>query len=127
LKNQKTKKFEMTQEAAAAIEEVKNFLKTGTMTYNIELDRPIYLMTDASNVAMGAFLYQIDVYEKTDENKALFLEKYGYEPETNSSVHLMPGVSPGKNVPIVMDFVKDKTQIEMPETLDPTLTMSQKI
>jgi hypothetical protein len=127
LKNQKTKKFEMTQEAAAAIEEVKNFLKSGTMTYNIELDRPIYLMTDASNVAMGAFLYQIDVYEKTDENKALFLEKYGYVPETNSSVHLMPGVSPGKNVPIVLDFVKDRTQIEMPETLDPTLTMSQKI
>jgi hypothetical protein len=84
-------------------------------------------MTDASNVAMGAFLYQIDVYEKTEENKALFLEKYGYVPEMNSSVHLMPGVSPGKNVPIVMDFVKDKTQIEMPETLDPTLTMSQKI
>jgi hypothetical protein len=84
LKNQKTKKLEMTQEAVAAIEEVKNFLKTGAMTYNIELDRPIYLMTDASNVAMGAFLYQIDVYEKTDENKALFLEKYGYEPETNS-------------------------------------------
>jgi hypothetical protein len=65
------KTFQMTKEALAAIKDIIEFLKTRTSVYNVDLSAPIYLMTDASQVASGAFLYQVDVYDRTPENEEL--------------------------------------------------------
>jgi RNase H-like domain found in reverse transcriptase len=51
----------------------------------------------------------------------------GFLPETHSSHHLLPGVSPGKNTPIILDYVRDRENIVIPDTLDPTQNMTQKI
>jgi hypothetical protein len=36
-------------------------------------------------------------------------------------------MSPGKNCPIVTDYVRDKENLFMPDTMDPTLTLTEKL
>jgi hypothetical protein len=76
-----------------------------------------------SQVASGAFLYQIDVYDRTPENEEILKKKLGFLPETHSSHHLLPGVSPGKNTPIILDYVRDREKI-VPDTLYLSLNMT---
>jgi hypothetical protein len=101
LKNQKGKKYQVTEEAEAAVQSIIKIIKLETMKYNPDFSSPFYLATDASQVGSGAFLYQLNVYEKTEEGKKKMLESLGYYPEQEKSVFLIPGVSPGKNTPIV--------------------------
>jgi hypothetical protein len=123
LKDQKTQSFQMTEEALAAITEVKSFLKKETIIYNIDFDQPLYIMTDASQVASGAFLYQLQIYDKNEESKKQLLATCGPHYESDNSVFLVPGMNPGKNCPIVTDYVRDKENLFMPDTMDPTLTV----
>jgi hypothetical protein len=69
LKDQKNKKFTLTKEAIESYEKIKEFLKTSTMLYHPDFNKPFYLSTDASQVGAGAFLYQIISYPKTEEGK----------------------------------------------------------
>jgi hypothetical protein len=79
---------------------------------------------------MGSFLYQVEVYEKTAENEALLLAKMGYLPETGLGYHMLPGVSPGRQVPVVTTFTRDPDDVDKfnPEkTVNSSLTMTEKI
>jgi len=57
LKDQKNKKFQLTQEAQIAYEKLKEFLKKETILYHPDFSQPLYLATDASQVGCGGFLY----------------------------------------------------------------------
>jgi hypothetical protein len=113
LRNQSTTKFSMTKEAEDAVERIKEFLCQETMLYNPRFDEPFYIITDASNVAIGSLLYQLRAYPKTEEGKELMLKELGFLPEDNNlSKHLIPGVSPGRQTPIVCEFLKDKSMVQ---------------
>ena len=130
LKDQKNKKFEWTEEAELAYNAIKNYIKTSLMLYHPDFSKELYLAVDASNVACGSFLYQIDIFDKTPENKEALLKKFNFEPETSNSHFLLPGVSPGKNTPIVTTFTKNESDIKnfAPfDNLNSTLTMTEKI
>ena len=129
-KQEENKKFEFTQEAMISFEKIKDFLKQETMLYNFDFDEPLYLSTDASNVGMGSFLYQIKLYEKTPEGKKAMLKELGYEPEEGLGHFLIPGVSPGRQTPVVTDFLKNKEDLEKydkEKTILSTETMTEKI
>ena len=89
--------FAMTQEANAAIQEVKEFLTHETMTYNKDTAEPVYLSVDASQVGVGAFLYQLKVYPKTAGGRDQMMDELGFLPDTEKAVdvHLIPGSLPG--------------------------------
>jgi Reverse transcriptase (RNA-dependent DNA polymerase)/RNase H-like domain found in reverse transcriptase/Integrase zinc binding domain/Integrase core domain len=130
LKNQKNKKFKMTEEASVAIQGIKDFLKQKMMLSNLNLDKPLYLATDASQVGVGAFLYQLDVYPKNDKGREKCLRNYGFIPEDGAERYLVPGVSPGKNCPLVTDFMRDPENLEKYDnlnTLNNKFTMTEKI
>jgi hypothetical protein len=132
LKDQKDKgkSFVVTKEAENVIEAIKRHLAAETVIYNPDFSQPLYLSTDASNVGMGSFLYQVEVYEKTAENEALLLAKMGYLPETGLGYHMLPGVSPGRQVPVVTTFTRDPDDVDKfnPEkTINSSLTMTEKI
>jgi hypothetical protein len=96
----------------------------------VQYDKPIYLSVDASQVGIGCFVYQIDRYERNKENEEKFLKELGFIPENKHVVHLLPGVSPGKNTPTVTTYLTDENSItsyDCPETFDPMKTMTQKI
>ena len=68
---------------------------------------------DASHTGYGAFLYQVKCVPRTEENRKKFLEEFGYVPEpSNHSAYLLPGVVPGKNTPCVLNFSKNKNDID---------------
>ena len=124
-------KFEMTQEAIDAITEIKEFLAVQTQLYNIDFSKPLYLNTDASQVALGAFLYQLDILERTEENKQRVLMEYGFLPDSlTDSRFLIPGVSPGKNTPIVTTFAnsaEEYKKYDISACLDRDVTMTEKL
>ena len=64
----------MTEEAQLAIDKIKEFLKQKTMVYNANLSEPLYLSVDASQVGVGALLYQITLYLKTAEGEKTMLQ-----------------------------------------------------
>ena len=70
----------MTKEAQLAIDKIKEFLKQKTMVYNANLSEPLYLSVDASQVGVGALLYQITLYPKTAEGEKTMLKDLGYLP-----------------------------------------------
>jgi hypothetical protein len=130
LKDQKTKKFTLTVEAMEAFHAIKKYLKQLLMCYHPDFDRPLYLACDASQVGIGAFLYQVYHYPKTEQGRNKMLEDLGYEPEQNNTVYLLPGVSPGKNTPLVTTFAKDEDahiQYDTVGSLEKDLTMTEKI
>ena len=58
------------------------------------------------------------------------LQDLGFEPEQGSTVHLLPGVSPGKNTPLVTTFSKSENEHEKFDTvgsLEKDITMTEKI
>ena len=58
------------------------------------------------------------------------LEKLGFEPEQNNTKFLIPGISPGKNTPIVTDFMQqdnDYKKFDTFGTLTNDKTMTEKI
>ena len=57
LKKSNSQTFKMTEEAQLAIDKIKEFLLQKTMVYNAT--EPLYLSVDASQVGVGALLYQI--------------------------------------------------------------------
>ena len=131
LKNQKQKTFQMTKEAEAAYAALKQYVSRTTMLYHIDLESPLYLSVDASNVGAGGFLYQVVVYPKNKEGYSKMMADHNFIIEGGgASPHLLPGVSPGKQTPIVDDFLKDKSLLAEFDTLD-TLrtdrTMTEKI
>jgi hypothetical protein len=69
LRNQKTQPFKLTNEAMEAYEQIKKYISQTTLLYHVNLEDPLYLSTDASNVGAGAFLYQIHAYEKNEKGK----------------------------------------------------------
>jgi hypothetical protein len=130
LKNQKSQKFCLTKEAVEAYESIKNFLKKETMQYHPDFSKPMYLSTDASQVGAGGFLYQVESYTKDLKGQNELLEKLGFVPEPNKTHFLLPGISPGKNTPVVKDFLKNAEDLEkydVFETLKENETMTEKI
>ena len=131
LKDQKTKPFTLTEEAMVAYEQIKNYISKATMLFHPNFDEPLYLSTDASNVGAGGFLYQIQIYEKNDAGYEKMMSELGFVIEGNgASPHLLPGVSPGKNTTVVLDFCSDETLLKKHDkldTLNPSLTMTEKI
>ena len=65
LKNQ-NKAFQMTEEAIECVQKLKDYICQETMLYNIDFSAPLYIMTDASQVACGSLLYQMVKYEKNE-------------------------------------------------------------
>ena len=130
LKDQKNKKFTLTVEAQEAYEMLKKTLSDQTILYHPNFEKYFYLMVDASNVGCGAFLYQLDVYENSEEGKNLMLEKLGFIPEQNSTKFLIPGVSPGKKTPVVTNFMRDTeenvSKYDLFDTLNTEQTMTEK-
>ena len=130
LKDQKSKKFILTEEALTAYEKIKEYVKQETMLYHPDFNKNLYLAVDASQVGIGSFLYQIDAYPKTEQGKNKMLEKLGFEPEQNNTKFLIPGISPGKNTPIVTDFMQqdnDYKKFDTFGTLTNDKTMTEKI
>ena len=70
----------MTEEAQLAIDKIKEFLQQKKMVYNANLSEPLYLSVDASQVGVGALLYQITLYPKTAEGEKTMLKDLGYLP-----------------------------------------------
>ena len=130
LKDQKTKKFELTKEAMVAYDALKEFLKKETINYHPDFTKPLYLAVDASQVGCGAFLYQVDSYPKTEQGKAKMLKKLGFEPEQKNTPYVLPGISPGKNTPVVTDFLRDPEdhkKWDKHNTLEQEVTMTEKL
>jgi hypothetical protein len=130
LKNQKVQKFAMTKEAETAISKIKEFLKQETQIYNPNFEKPFYLATDASQVGVGSFLYQLDYYDKNEQGEKECLKQLGYIPDSGSAHYLIPGVSPGRQTPVVVDFLADKKDLKKYDflnTLNEDFTMKEKI
>jgi hypothetical protein len=130
LKDQKTKKFQLTEEAMQAFHEIKEVIKQQTMIYHMQFDKPLYIATDASQVGAGGFLYQIDDYPNTEEGKNLMLSEFGYIPEQDNAHFLIPGVSPGRKTPVVTDFLRkpvDLADIDSYGTITEDITMTEKL
>ncbi len=94
----------------------------------------LYLSCDASNVGAGAFLYQVYAYEKNDKGRAQMMEDLGFKIDEKAgqgiTAHMLPGVSPGKNTPLVTDFVDDISKVnkfDRLNTLNSELTMTEKV
>ena len=122
--------FRLTKEALAAYDALKEYIGRTTMLYHVNLSKPIYLSTDASNVGAGGFLYQVTAYEKNASGQKKMLADLGFEIEKGAPAYLLPGVSSGKNTPIVTDFVKDKSLVKLHDelnTLDQTQTTTEKV
>ena len=64
LKDQKSKNFKVTQEGLLAVEKIKEFITKVTFLYNIDFSKNLYIAVDLSNVAIGAFIYQLDHFPK---------------------------------------------------------------
>ena len=111
LKKSNSQTFKMTEEAQLAIDKIKEFLKQKTMVYNANLSEPLYLSVDASQVGVGALLYQITLYPKTAEGEKTMLKDLGYLPSQNKEDHMILGISPGRNTPIITAFLQDKSQL----------------
>jgi RNase H-like domain found in reverse transcriptase/Reverse transcriptase (RNA-dependent DNA polymerase) len=79
LRDQKTKPFQLTQEAIDACEALKKYISKCCMLYHVDFNKPLYLRCDASNYACGAFLYQINIYSRTESGKQKMLEDLGFE------------------------------------------------
>jgi len=101
------------------------------MLYHPNFEKPFYLSTDASNLAAGAFLYQVEGYERTEKGKKKMLRDLGFEIEGGGmESHMLPGVSPGKNTPIVTEFAGDAEKIKKYDTFDTLrndLSMTEKV
>ena len=122
--------FKLTKEALVAYDVLKEYIGKTTMLYHVDLERPLYLSTDASNVGAGGFLYQIMAYEKNLSGYRKMMADLGFEIEKGAPAYLLPGVSSGKNTPVVTEFVNDKSLIKKHDplnTLDPTLTTTEKV
>jgi hypothetical protein len=48
--------IQMTKEAKAVMEDIKEILAGETILYNINYTKPVYCVTDASNVGCGSFI-----------------------------------------------------------------------
>ena len=128
LRKENQKNFQMTEEAHNAINEVKELLKKETMCYNPDYKEPFYLTVDASQVGVGALLYQIEIYKNNDKGQQEMLKKFGFLPEKNNEDHMLPGVSPGKNTTQVTAFLKDEkiiTKCKHSNILNNTLSMDK--
>jgi hypothetical protein len=122
--------FKLTKEALAAYDAIKKYIENTTLLYHVKLDRPLYLSTDASNVGAGGFLYQITAYEKNASGYEQMMADLGFKIEQGAPAYLLPGVSSGKNTPIVTEFVNDKSlakKYDVLNTLDTTLTTREKV
>jgi hypothetical protein len=128
VKDQKKKPFQLTKEAVEAYEKLKECLSTETLLYHPNFDNDLYLSVDSSNVGIGAFLYQLNVYPKNKEGENLMLEELGFIPEQHNTKFLIPGITPGKNTPIV-DFLQQNKSVgdfNKFGTLDGSKTMTEK-
>jgi hypothetical protein len=128
LKDQKKKPFQLTKEAVEAYEKLKECLSSETLLYHPNFEKDLYLSVDSSNVGIGSFLYQLDVYPKSKEGEKQMLENLGFIPEQQNTKFLIPGISPGKNTPIV-DFLQENKSVNDFDkfgTLDASKTMTEK-
>jgi RNase H-like domain found in reverse transcriptase len=75
-------------------------------------------------------MYQIKFYDKTPEEEQQCLSDQGYLPEVGDEVYLIPGVSPGRNTPVITEFLKnEKTHkdSDVQEYIQSEMTMTEKI
>ena len=56
LKKGNSQNFKLTEEALVAYNSLKDYISQTTLLYHIDLDKPLYLSTDASNVGCGGCL-----------------------------------------------------------------------
>jgi hypothetical protein len=131
LKDQKNKKFTLTKEAITAYEAIKEYVANTALLYHPNFEEPLYLATDASNVGVGGFLYQVKRYRKNEEGKKQMLQDLGFEIEsTGMEPYMLPGVCPGKNTPVVTDFLDDTDKLkkfDLLDTLNTEKTMTEKV
>ncbi len=103
LRNQKEQKFTLTKEAMAAYQSIKDYISQTCMLYHPNFEKPFCLSTDASNLALGAFLYQAEGYERSERGKQKMLQDLGFKIGGGGGggmePFMLPGVSPGKNTP----------------------------
>ena len=119
LKDQKTKKYEVTKEALVAYDAIKKYIGDSCMLYHPQFHNPFYLATDASNLAAGAFLYQVKGYKRTEKGRAKMLSDLGFEIEEGGmEPYMLPGVSPGKNTPVVTEFAGDPKKVSAFDKFD---------
>ncbi|MBM3937405.1 MAG: DDE-type integrase/transposase/recombinase [Sphingomonadales bacterium] len=81
-------------------------------------------------MGMGGLLYQVESFDKTHEGEKQMLSKFGFLPETNAEINLLPGISPGRNTPVVKNFVRDPKDIskhDITGSLETPLSMTEKI
>jgi hypothetical protein len=51
-------------------------------------------------------LYQLEIYDKSEENMNKLMNSLGLIPDQNrSSRHLIPGVSCGKQTPLITEYL----------------------
>ena len=82
-----------------AFEKIKEFITKETFLYNIDFSKNLYIAVDASNVAIGAFIYQLDNFPKNEQGLKNCLQKYGFEADQSNIPYLIPGVAMRKIVP----------------------------
>jgi hypothetical protein len=127
-KKESNEKFEMTKEAKDAFDGVKAFLEHQTLLYHPDYTKPFYLTTDASQVGVGAFLYQVEIFDKTPEGEAECLRSLGHIPEQGETSYMIPGVVPGSKTPVVTNFLKDPNTIpDDLNTITTNKTMTDKL
>ena len=107
LKDQKSKNFKVTQEGLLAFEKIKEFITKETFLYNIDFSKNLYVAVDSSNVAIRAFIYQLDHFPKNEQGLKNCLQKYGFEPDQSNVPYLIPGVATGKNCPLSTEYSKN--------------------
>jgi hypothetical protein len=73
LRNQKENKFTLTKEALTAYQSIKEYISQTCMLYHPNFEKPFYLCTDASKLALGAFLYQVEGVTLTETFRYLEL------------------------------------------------------
>ena len=94
------------------------------------MSEPLYLSVDASQVGVGALLYQITLYPKTVEGEKKMLKDLGYLPSQNREDHMILGISPRRNTLIITAFLQDKSQLskyDIENSLSPDATMTEKL
>ena len=62
----KTAKVEWGEEQQQALDDLKENIKRRVKVYHVDYDSPIYVNTDASGVAIAAWLYQVKRYTKEE-------------------------------------------------------------
>ena len=77
--------FRMTPEAQQAFDHIKETITHRTMLYHPNFSEELYAASDASFIGAGGWLYQVDIYENTDEDRARAAKDWSLDDNWESS------------------------------------------